>query len=160
MTAWPGPILTDSGGFQVFSLAHRRKVTDQGVEFRSHIDGSSHVLTPERALDLQLGFGSDIIMPLDDVAGYDSDDATQRAAMERTHRWLSRAVLHWRQSVPDTDQRPLLFGIAQGGFDRARRRESAAFVVSHRLARRIGAWPSVLATAAVSGAAAALADRG
>ena len=65
--AWPRPILTDSGGFQVFSLAHRRSVSEQGVTFRSHIDGSLHELSPELAIDLQLGFGSDIIMPLDEL---------------------------------------------------------------------------------------------
>jgi queuine tRNA-ribosyltransferase len=130
--AWQGPILTDSGGFQIFSLAHRRKVTEQGVAFRSHIDGSTHELTPERAIELQLSIGSDIIMPLDDVAGYDSDARTQRLAMERTHRWLDRAVNYWQQSEERLRQQnsPLLFGIAQGGFDRSSRRESAAFVAA------------------------------
>jgi len=130
--AWNGPILTDSGGFQVFSLAHRRIVTEQGVDFRSHIDGSTHRLTPERAIELQFGFGSDIIMPLDEVAGYDSDAQTQRLAMERTHRWLDRAVNRWQQDarrLPHT-RSPLLFGIAQGGFDPSSRRESAAFVAA------------------------------
>ncbi len=126
--AWPRPILTDSGGFQVFSLAHRRKVGESGVEFRSHLDGSRHQLTPERAIDLQLGFDSDVIMPLDDVVGYDSEDTAQDAAMKRTHRWLQRAVDHFGEFVDvhdDNHQRPLLFGIAQGGFDGDRRLESA-----------------------------------
>jgi len=90
--AWDGPVLTDSGGFQVFSLAQRREVREEGVTFRSHLDGSRWELTPESAIDLQLGFGSDIIMPLDELVGYGSDDAAQAAAMERTHRWLLRAI--------------------------------------------------------------------
>ncbi len=126
--AWPRPILTDSGGFQVYSLAHRRKVSESGVEFRSHLDGSLHQLTPERAIDLQLAFGSDVIMPLDVVIGYDSEESDQQAAMDRTHRWLERATYYFDELVEvrsDNVRRPLLFGIAQGGFDRSRRQESA-----------------------------------
>lgn len=128
--AWDGPILTDSGGFQVFSLAQRREVREAGVTFRSHIDGSRWELTPESAIDLQVGFGSDIIMPLDELVGYGSDDAAQEAAMARTHRWLRRAVQRFAERTADSEPggRPLLFGIAQGGFDLARRRESAAFL--------------------------------
>jgi queuine tRNA-ribosyltransferase len=129
--SWAGPILTDSGGFQVYSLAHRRKVDEAGVEFRSHLDGSRHRLDPERAIDLQLGFGSDVIMPLDDVVGYGTDVDEQRAAMARTHRWLRRAISHFGSQpevTSDSHDRPLLFGIAQGGFNRQHRRESAALV--------------------------------
>lgn len=128
--AWDGPILTDSGGFQVFSLAQRRKVREEGVEFRSHLDGSRWQLTPESAIDLQLGFGSDIIMPLDELVGYETDDRAQTAAMERTHRWLRRAIDHFAQSLNGVEpaDRPLLFGIAQGGFDAERRRDSAAYI--------------------------------
>jgi queuine tRNA-ribosyltransferase len=129
--AWSGPILTDSGGFQVFSLANRRKVREQGVTFRSHLDGSAHELTPERAIDLQLSFGSDIVMMLDDVVGFDSDDARQLDSMERTHRWLDRAVQHWQDrsnATVNENGRAFLFGIAQGGFDGGRRRESASVV--------------------------------
>ena len=128
---WSGPILTDSGGFQVFSLANRRKVSEQGVTFRSHLDGSAHELSPERAVDLQLGFGSDIVMPLDDVVGFDSDARRQTESMERTHRWLDRALQHWRargNATSDEDGQAFLFGIAQGGFDAGRRRESASAV--------------------------------
>ncbi|MGA7671137.1 MAG: tRNA guanosine(34) transglycosylase Tgt [Nitrolancea sp.] len=126
--AWSRPILTDSGGFQVYSLAHRRKVTEAGVEFRSHLDGSKHELTPERAIDLQLGFDSDVIMPLDDVVGYDGGDQAQHSAMDRTHRWLRRAIEHFDERTDVSARnlhRPLLFGIVQGGFDGKRRRESA-----------------------------------
>lgn len=129
---WDGPILTDSGGFQVFSLAKLRTVTEQGVTFRSHIDGSLHELTPERVIDLQLLFGSDIIMPLDDVVGYGEPVYRQIEAMERTHRWLSRCLDHFRTRIAAVDSvsRPLLFGIAQGGFAAERRRTSATFVAS------------------------------
>lgn len=126
---WSRPILTDSGGFQVFSLAPIRKIEETGVSFRSPINGSSHQLTPERAIELQLAFGSDIIMPLDDVAGFDSDDCRQREAMGRTHRWLGRAVEHFEFQVQiENAGRPLLFGIAQGGFSAERRCESAATI--------------------------------
>lgn len=129
--AWERPILTDSGGFQVFSLAHRRTITEAGVDFRSHLDGSRHAVTPERAVDLQIGLDSDVIMPLDHVVGYDSEAAEQRTAMERTQRWLDRTISHFVEQPVSNDSpssRPLLFGIAQGGFDRKRRRESATFV--------------------------------
>ncbi len=131
--AWHRPILTDSGGFQIFSLAHRRTVNEFGVEFRSHLDGRRHQLTPELAIDLQIGFDSDIIMPLDDVVGYESESMTQETAMDRTHRWLERAIEHFQiqpEIVDEPTHRALLFGIAQGGFDRHRRRDSASFVQS------------------------------
>jgi len=89
---WDGPILTDSGGFQVYSLAKLRQVTERGVIFRSHIDGSLCELTPESVIDLQFIFGSDIVMPLDDVVGYGEPEQRQRDAMERTHRWLRRSI--------------------------------------------------------------------
>ena len=126
---WPHPILTDSGGFRVYSLASLREVTERGVRFRSHIDGSLHELTPESAIALQLGFGSDIIMPLDDVVGYDSDLERQREAADRTHRWLLRALDYFRTVVDaDDPARPWLFGIVQGGFDLDLRRRSCDFV--------------------------------
>ncbi len=127
---WTGPILTDSGGFQVYSLAKLRRVTEQGVLFQSHLDGSQHELTPERAIDLQLAYGSDIIMPLDDVVGYAEPIRRQIEAMERTHRWLERAVVYFARRTQDLSEvdRPLLFGITQGGFDPTRRRVSAQFV--------------------------------
>ena len=130
-TGWQGVFLTDSGGFQVYSLAPLRRITEAGVTFRSHIDGSMHELTPEFAVELQLRFGSDILMPLDDVVGY-TESQRQREAMERTHRWLQRAVhyFHERTCEQAVLQRPLLFGIAQGGFDIQLRHESLAFVAS------------------------------
>lgn len=123
---WERPILTDSGGYQVFSLAHRRKVTEDGVTFRSHLDGSSHVMTPESVIDLQTAFGSDIMMPLDQLVGYESTRHEQREAADRTHRWLERAVQYFHDAGGnDPASRPMLFGIAQGGFDINARRASA-----------------------------------
>jgi queuine tRNA-ribosyltransferase len=123
---WEGPVLTDSGGFQVFSLDQNRTLSDAGVTFRSHLDGSIHKLSPERAVDLQLQFGSDIVMVLDVCAGFDASKNEQREAMELTHQWLPRNIDRFQDRV-DTQrqQRPLLFGIAQGGFDAKFRRESA-----------------------------------
>jgi queuine tRNA-ribosyltransferase len=87
---WDAPMLTDSGGFQVFSLATNAKVTEEGVSFRAHTDGSLHELTPERAVDLQLAFRSDIMMPLDHLVGLPATEPVMRDAMNRTHRWLNR----------------------------------------------------------------------
>jgi len=105
---WPGSILTDSGGFQVFSLARLRKVTDDGVLFQSHIDGTTHLFTPELAVEVQEGLGSDIMMALDDVKGYPVDREEARQAAERTTRWAQRCL----ESKKKVD--PALFGIVQG----------------------------------------------
>ncbi|TVR69010.1 MAG: tRNA guanosine(34) transglycosylase Tgt [Sphaerobacteraceae bacterium] len=115
--SWDGPILTDSGGFQVFSLASMRKVRERGVEFRSHIDGRKYELTPESVLELQTGYQSDVIMPLDELAGYDADPGDQLGAATRTIRWLDRSVTHHRKLVEDGRDPGMLFGITQGGFD-------------------------------------------
>src|SRR5437016_1588881 len=88
--SWPRAILTDSGGFQVFSLSDLRKVTEDGVLFRSHLDGSEHFFSPEGVVDIQLALGSDILMAFDECAPYPSDHAYAEAAMERTHRWPRR----------------------------------------------------------------------
>lgn len=130
---WPGPVLTDSGGYQVFSLAERRTVRESGVEFRSHLDGRKMELTPESALDLQAAFGSDIIMPLDELAGYDDPEERQQSAAERTQHWLCRTVAHFDERYRDGDDRPLLFGITQGGFDTASRTDHARRTSEHDL---------------------------
>jgi queuine tRNA-ribosyltransferase len=116
---WPGPILTDSGGFQVFSLGHLRRLDDDGVTFKSHLDGSTHVLTPEKVLAIEEQLGADIILPLDECAPYPYTREGARAAMERTHRWARRALA--AQTRPDQ----ALFGIVQGWVDADLRRESA-----------------------------------
>jgi len=122
--SWDGPILTDSGGYQVFSLASLRQVNDEGVRFRSHIDGSEHFFTPERVIQLQQKLGSDIIMPLDECHHYSNDPVTVRAAMEKTHRWADRSKQSCRKDGQD------LYGIVQGGIFPELRRESAEFLTS------------------------------
>jgi len=122
--AWDGAILTDSGGFQVFSLGPQRTVDDDGVTFRSLHDGSIHRFTPERVIEIEEMLGADIIMPLDECLALPATADDLRRALDRTHRWLERAVAAKRR--PDQ----ALFGIVQGGTDPALRREGARFVGS------------------------------
>src|ERR1700740_2384488 len=89
--SWPRAILTDSGGYQVFSLSELRKVTDEGVRFRSHLDGAEHLLTPEKAVEVQLALGSDIAMVLDECLGTPAARASAEGAMQRTREWARRA---------------------------------------------------------------------
>jgi queuine tRNA-ribosyltransferase len=119
--AWDNPILTDSGGFQVFSLAGIRRIDADGVTFVSHIDGSKHRFTPEKSIDIQQNLGADIIMAFDECPIPD-DRASVEAALERTHAWAARCKAY--QSRPDQ----ALFGIVQGGIFEDLRRESAAFI--------------------------------
>lgn len=119
--SWPHPILTDSGGFQVFSLEGLREIDEDGVTFRSHIDGSQHRFTPESVIDIQESLGADIVMCFDECAPPD-DRAYIERAMERTHRWAERC----RQSQTRSDQ--ALFGIVQGGIFPDLRAESARFL--------------------------------
>jgi len=121
---WDGPILTDSGGYQVFSLARLCKVTDDGVTFRSHIDGSEHRLTPEMVIELQQKLGADIIMTLDECPAIDASMAKVREAVDRTSRWAERCKRHHQSS----DQ--LLFGIVQGGTSPQLRQQSAKAITS------------------------------
>jgi queuine tRNA-ribosyltransferase len=130
---WDGPILTDSGGFQVFSLSEFRKVTERGVEFRSHHDGRKMELTPESVVDLQSGYQSDIMMPLDELAGYEDSVASQRSAAERTIRWLDRAKEHLSARRNNGVPTGLLFGIAQGGFDPDYRAEQARLTAEREM---------------------------
>ncbi|MCA9214806.1 MAG: tRNA guanosine(34) transglycosylase Tgt [Planctomycetales bacterium] len=116
---WDGPILTDSGGFQIFSLAQRTKVTERGAEFQSHIDGSKLSLTPERSIQIQQALGSDIAMVLDHVVSLPNDDAAIRDACERSIRWAKRCQ---ELSAPLQAQ----FAIVQGGLDKELRKECAA----------------------------------
>ncbi|MCL4459369.1 MAG: tRNA guanosine(34) transglycosylase Tgt [Chloroflexi bacterium] len=122
--SWTGPILTDSGGFQVFSLAHLGRTNNEGVLFRSHLDGSEHLFTPERVIAIQEELGADIIMAFDECAPQPCDFAYTREAMERTHRWAERCLRAKRR--PDQ----ALFGIVQGGTITELRRESAHFLSS------------------------------
>jgi queuine tRNA-ribosyltransferase len=120
---WPGPILTDSGGYQVFSLAQTRKIDDDGVTFKSHIDGSAHRFTPEKSIQIQENLGADIIMAFDECSD-PNDKAYSKTAMERTHRWAERCLSAKRRE----DQ--ALFGIIQGGIDPELRAASAQFIAS------------------------------
>jgi queuine tRNA-ribosyltransferase len=120
---WQGPLLTDSGGFQVFSLAQTRKIDDEGVTFQSHIDGSTHRFTPERSIQIQENLGADIIMAFDECSDPNDHDYTAKA-MERTHRWAERSLAAHKR----TDQ--ALFGIVQGGVDLDLRAASAQFIAS------------------------------
>ncbi|MEA3304415.1 MAG: tRNA guanosine(34) transglycosylase Tgt [Patescibacteria group bacterium] len=123
---WHKPILTDSGGFQVFSLGHMNKITEKGVEFRSVIDGSKHFFSPERAIEIQHDLGADIIMAFDECAAGDSTKEYARAAMERTHRWILQCKEYHEKSGRDTVQ--ALFPIVQGVIYDDLRRESAQFM--------------------------------
>jgi queuine tRNA-ribosyltransferase len=120
---WPHPLLTDSGGFQVFSLSDTRVVDDDGVTFKSHIDGSEHRFTPEKSIAIQENLGADIIMAFDECAN-PNDRAYIKEAMERTHRWAERCV----KTKTRADQ--ALFGIVQGGIDPDLRAASAVFISS------------------------------
>jgi queuine tRNA-ribosyltransferase len=125
---WPGPLMTDSGGYQVASLARLRRLDDEGVSFTSHLDGSSHRLTPESAIAIQEKLGADIILPLDVCLNYPSDRGESEAALRLTHRWAERS----RSAQRRTDQ--ALFGIVQGAFEIDLRRESARFVAARGFA--------------------------
>ncbi|MDQ3418691.1 MAG: tRNA guanosine(34) transglycosylase Tgt, partial [Acidobacteriota bacterium] len=129
---WNRPILTDSGGYQVFSLAAMRRITDEGAQFRSHLDGSLHLLTPERATDIQARLGSDIAMVLDECVASTADPADAREAMERSVKWAARSrrrLLQLRTDAVDdvvvTNQGQAQFGIVQGGVHPGLRTESA-----------------------------------
>lgn len=130
---WDGPILTDSGGFQVFSLATNAKVTEEGVRFASHIDGSKHMMTPESVIDLQLGYGSDIMMQLDHLIGLPAERTAIQAAMDRSFRWLDRAVTHYDQR-DGSNSRSVLFGIQQGGMEADLRTWAAGELANHDVA--------------------------
>ncbi|MGZ8481393.1 MAG: tRNA guanosine(34) transglycosylase Tgt [Candidatus Limnocylindria bacterium] len=121
---WDGPILTDSGGFQVFSLADRARLDDDGVTFSSHLDGSEHRLTPERAMEIQSLLGSDVAMALDQLVDPSLPRAEVAEAMERTHRWAERSLA--ARGRPDQ----AVFGIIQGGVDPELRRASVAAIAA------------------------------
>lgn len=165
---WNGPILTDSGGYQVFSLGHKYnsnlridpnapntdnnslvKITEKGVIFKSHLDGSKHFFTPEKVIDIQLALGSDIIMVLDVCTEYPATYKRAKEAMELTHRWAKRSIMHFQKKMQKFQmansklqinskilnskqyiKRPLLFGIAQGSTYRDLRIESAKYISS------------------------------
>ena len=122
--SWDRPILTDSGGFQVFSLAKLNKISDDGVEFQSHLDGSRHMFTPERSMSIQRELGSDIIMAFDDCPPGDADYATIKRSVERTTSWMKRCT-NWLRDNPEIyDHEQVVFPIIQGGVDQGLRQMS------------------------------------
>jgi queuine tRNA-ribosyltransferase len=135
---WNGPMLTDSGGFQVFSLglgAKREalsKVDEEGVTFKSHLDGQMHRFTPEKAMDIQKDLGADIIMAFDECTPDKAEPKYIREAMERTHRWAERSVKRWEENEKKSSQggSQALFGIIQGSMDKEMRKEAAEFITS------------------------------
>ena len=134
--AWDGPILTDSGGFQVFSLAALRRVDEHGVEFRSHIDGSRHQFTPESVMQIERNLGADVIMQFDHVIPGQSDETAARDASERSIRWLARcaAEVERLRAAGGDDPVQALFPVVQGGIHESLRREAVA------AARAAGDW--------------------
>ena len=122
---WHKPVLTDSGGFQVFSLSHLRKITEDGVEFRDPKDGKKHFISPEVSMKIQQDIGADIIMAFDECAPYPCDYDTAKKAMERTHRWLDRCF------KAKTNPRQALFPIVQGAFFDDLREESAKIISTY-----------------------------
>jgi len=128
---WQGPILTDSGGFQVFSLSKLRKITEEGVTFKHPVTGEMRQITPEKSIQIQLELGADMIVAFDHLTGLDekSRDKT-REAFDRTHRWLERCVAEFKRLTKDIEQgeRPLLFGVVQGGLDLELRKKSLELV--------------------------------
>ncbi|HSM84899.1 MAG TPA: tRNA guanosine(34) transglycosylase Tgt [Candidatus Limnocylindrales bacterium] len=130
--SWSRAILTDSGGFQVFSLSDLRRITEEGVTFRSHLDGSSHLFTPERSMEIQIALGGDVIMAFDECTEHPADRSRSRDSMEMTLRWAKRSKQYFeahQDEVPWADacdgRRQALFGIVQGGMYPDLRRESA-----------------------------------
>lgn len=125
---WNKPILADSGGYQVFSLSEIRKLKPEGVEFRSHIDGSKHIFTPENVIDTQRIFGNDIIMPLDECTPYPCTYDYAKKSMELTHEWLKRGLKHFQSTSSLYSHQQTLFPIVQGSVYSDLRRQSASFI--------------------------------
>ena len=127
---WDKPILTDSGGFQVFSLKDIRKMNEEGVEFRSHIDGSKHFFSPERVMDIERSIGADIIMAFDECTPGTADYDYAKKSMERTHRWLDRCINRLAETEPKYGYEQQLFPIVQGCVYPDLRRRSAEYIAS------------------------------
>jgi queuine tRNA-ribosyltransferase len=127
---WDKPILTDSGGYQVFSLAGNRKIREEGVEFQSHIDGSTHLFTPEKVMDIQRSIGGDIIMAFDECTPYPADQDYARSSMEMTHRWLDRCLAHFANTPDKYGYTQNLFPIVQGSVYPDLRLASCEYIAS------------------------------
>ena len=127
---WNRPMLTDSGGYQVFSLAGTRKITEEGVMFKSHIDGSPHMFSPEKVMDIQRCIGGDIIMAFDECPAFGTGYEYAEKSMHLTHRWLDRCIKRFRSTPDRYGYTQSLFPIVQGGIFEKLRRESCAFISS------------------------------
>jgi queuine tRNA-ribosyltransferase len=127
---WKKPILTDSGGYQVFSLAGTRKIKEEGVTFQSHIDGSKHLFTPERVMDIQRSIGADIIMAFDECPPGGSDNKYAKKSMELTHRWLDRCFDQFAATKNKYNYTQNLFPIVQGGTFKELRKQSCEYIAS------------------------------
>jgi len=131
---WDRPVLTDSGGYQVFSLAENRKITEEGVTFRSHIDGSKHTFSPERSMEIQRVIGADIVMAFDECPPGDANETYATKSMHMTHRWLDRCVAYMEKTEPLYGMEQSLFPIVQGGTFRHLRAESCSYIASKNAA--------------------------
>jgi queuine tRNA-ribosyltransferase len=127
---WDGPVLTDSGGYQIFSLAQQRKLSEEGAVFKSHIDGSTHVFTPENVMDTQRIIGADIIMAFDECTPYPCEYAYAKNSMGLTHRWLDRCITRFRNTEALYGYEQELFPIVQGSVYKDLRAQSAEFIAS------------------------------
>lgn len=125
---WDRPILTDSGGYQVYSLSNTRKLTEEGVVFNSHIDGSKHQFTPENVMDIQRVIGADIMMAFDECTPYPCDYDYAKKSLALTHRWLDRCIGHFSNTEPLYGHHQALFPIVQGSVYKDLRKESAAYI--------------------------------
>jgi queuine tRNA-ribosyltransferase len=128
--SWPRPILTDSGGYQVFSLAENRKISEEGVIFQSHIDGSRHLFTPESVMDVQRKIGADIVMAFDECPPYPAEYKYVRSSMELTHRWLDRCIRRFSETPDAYGYGQNLFPIVQGGAFPDLRKASSEYIAS------------------------------
>ena len=127
---WDKPILTDSGGYQVYSLADKRKIKEDGVAFSSHIDGSKHIFTPESVMDIQRNIGADIIMAFDECTPFPCEKNYAETSMERTHRWLTRCCSRIDETVNKYGYEQTLFPIVQGSVYKDLRKRSAEFIAA------------------------------
>ena len=130
---WDKPILTDSGGYQVYSLSDNRKIKEEGVTFKSHIDGSKHIFTPENVMDIQRTIGADIIMAFDECTPYPCEYKYAKKSMEMTHRWLDRCVTRINETQPLYGYNQYLFPIVQGSTYKDLREQSATYIASKNL---------------------------
>lgn len=130
---WDKPILTDSGGYQVYSLSDNRKIKEEGVTFKSHIDGSKHIFTPENVMDIQRTIGADIIMAFDECTPYPCEYKYAKKSMELTHRWLDRCVSRLNETQPLYGYNQYLFPIVQGSTYKDLREQSATYIASKNL---------------------------